>query len=129
MQFQRLSSDFYMTCIIYIHRSMSERTAALLQQIHITLACEHAAAITLYHYCSYSYVQKALLCHSRTTSGRAHACLQDDAVFPPPPPPPSEEQPSWTQMSWDATPLDVTRRIFCNRSLNMRSINAIGQVP
>lgn len=51
---------------------------------------------------------------------------EDDAVFPPPPPPPSEDQPTWTQMSWDATPLDVTRRIFCNRSLNMRSINAVG---
>lgn len=50
---------------------------------------------------------------------------QRDAVFPPPPPPPSDDHPAWTDESW-ASPLDATRRIFCNRSLNMRTISAIG---
>jgi len=50
---------------------------------------------------------------------------EDDAVFPPPPPPPSDKQPTWTQTA-AGTHVDVTRRIFCNRSLNMRSISAIG---
>ena len=40
-------------------------------------------------------------------------------------PPPSDDYPSWTDESW-ASPLDVTRRIFCNRSLNMRTITAVG---
>ncbi len=67
----------------------------------------------------------ALLSESGAPS---HSCFlrkQRDAVFPPPPPPPSDEHPSWTDESW-ASPLDVTRRIFCNRSLNMRTISAIG---
>lgn len=47
-------------------------------------------------------------------------------MFPPPPPPPSDELPSWTEADWNSRPLDITRRIFCNRSLNMRSIRAVG---
>ena len=47
------------------------------------------------------------------------------SAFPPPPPPPNDGQPLWTDEVW-ASPLDVRRRIFCNRSLSMRSITAVG---
>jgi 5' nucleotidase family len=47
------------------------------------------------------------------------------ATFPPPPPTPCDEHPAWTEEVW-ASPLDVKRRVFCNRSLNMKSIKAIG---
>lgn len=40
-------------------------------------------------------------------------------------PPREEEQPLWTDQVW-ASPLGVRRRVFCNRSLNMRSIAAVG---
>ncbi|KAI7837934.1 hypothetical protein COHA_008240 [Chlorella ohadii] len=39
--------------------------------------------------------------------------------------PAAEEQPVWTDQVW-ASPLDIRRRVFCNRSLNMRSIAAVG---
>ncbi|GAB4817277.1 hypothetical protein N2152v2_004323 [Parachlorella kessleri] len=45
--------------------------------------------------------------------------------FPPPPPLPTEEQPLWTDEIW-ASPLDIRRRVFCNRSLNMKPIMAVG---
>lgn len=45
--------------------------------------------------------------------------------FPPPPPQVSNDQPLWTDEIW-ASPLDIRRRIFCNRSLNMKSIAAVG---
>ncbi|GMH44237.1 hypothetical protein BSKO_12171 [Bryopsis sp. KO-2023] len=44
---------------------------------------------------------------------------------PPPPPRPGPGTPAWTDPSW-ASSLDVKRRIFCNRSLNMNSITAVG---
>lgn len=34
----------------------------------------------------------------------------------------------WTDQVW-ASPLDIRRRVFCNRSLNMKSISAIGVSP
>lgn len=40
-------------------------------------------------------------------------------------PPSAEEQPVWTDQVW-ASPLDIRRRVFCNRSLNMKSISAVG---
>lgn len=40
---------------------------------------------------------------------------------PPPPPPLSDDHPAWADEVW-ASPLDVRRRIFCNRSLNMSQI-------
>eukprot|EP00803_Ostreobium_quekettii_P001635 evm.model.scf_402.8 EVM.evm.TU.scf_402.8 scf_402:69587-73325(-) len=43
----------------------------------------------------------------------------------PPPPALSEYQPAWTDPRW-ASPLSVKRRIFCNRSLNMDSVIAVG---
>lgn len=49
----------------------------------------------------------------------------DAALFPPPPPQPNDGQPLWTDEVW-ASPLDVRRRIFCNRSLSMQSILAVG---
>ena len=42
-------------------------------------------------------------------------------MVPPPPPPLSEELPCWWDEVW-ASPVDVRRRIFCNRSLNMQHI-------
>ncbi|EFN56183.1 hypothetical protein CHLNCDRAFT_30799 [Chlorella variabilis] len=45
--------------------------------------------------------------------------------FPPPPVTTSEEQPVWTDQVW-ASPLDIRRRVFCNRSLNMKNIKAVG---
>eukprot|EP00887_Chlorella_sp_A99_P007558 scaffold28.g7558.t1 len=47
------------------------------------------------------------------------------AAFPPPPPAADSELPLWMQGVW-ATPLDLPRRVFCNRSLNLRSIQAVG---
>ncbi|CAL8468745.1 g8285 [Coccomyxa elongata] len=46
-------------------------------------------------------------------------------MLPPPPPPVSDDYPAWWDEVW-ASPLDVRRRIFCNRSLNMAHIKAIG---
>ncbi|DBA91731.1 TPA: hypothetical protein ACH3X1_003327 [Trebouxia sp. C0004] len=46
-------------------------------------------------------------------------------AFPPGPPPPSEELPGWEDQACVSN-LDVRRNIFCNRSLNMRSIRAVG---
>lgn len=43
----------------------------------------------------------------------------------PPPPSISESQPAWTAPMW-ASPLSIKRRIFCNRSLKMESIVAVG---
>lgn len=45
--------------------------------------------------------------------------------FPPPPPALNDDLPAWTDELW-ASPLDPGRRIFCNRSLNMASISAVG---
>lgn len=42
-------------------------------------------------------------------------------MLPPPPPPVSDDYPAWWDEVW-ASPLDVRRRIFCNRSLNMGHI-------
>lgn len=43
------------------------------------------------------------------------------------PPQPSKDQPEWPDMSVSALPsLDIRRKIFCNRSLNMDSIMAVG---
>eukprot|EP00850_Spirogloea_muscicola_P001297 SM000005S17094 [mRNA] locus=s5:81919:86587:+ [translate_table: standard] len=36
-----------------------------------------------------------------------------------------EDTPTWTSRVW-ASPVDVKRRIFCNRALNMKSIVAVG---
>ena len=44
---------------------------------------------------------------------------------PPPPPPLCDDHPAWADEVW-ASPLDVRRRIFCNRSLNMDQIRAVG---
>ncbi|CAL5221480.1 g3680 [Coccomyxa viridis] len=46
-------------------------------------------------------------------------------MVPPPPPPLSDELPCWWDEVW-ASPVDVRRRIFCNRSLNMQHIKSIG---
>jgi len=42
-----------------------------------------------------------------------------------PPPVPSKDSPSWTDPVW-ASPMEASRKIFCNRSLNMKSIKAVG---
>ena len=42
-------------------------------------------------------------------------------MVPPPPPPLSDDLPCWLDEVW-ASPVDVRRRIFCNRSLNMQHI-------
>jgi hypothetical protein len=42
-------------------------------------------------------------------------------MVPPPPPPLSDDLPCWWDEVW-ASPVDVRRRIFCNRSLNMQHI-------
>jgi len=47
------------------------------------------------------------------------------SMGPPPPPPLSDDHPAWADEVW-ASPLDVRRRIFCNRSLNMAQIRAVG---
>ncbi|KAK9829767.1 hypothetical protein WJX72_007769 [[Myrmecia] bisecta] len=49
----------------------------------------------------------------------------DPWLSPPGPPAPSEQLPAWADEVW-ASPLDQRRHIFCNRSLNMKSIKAIG---
>ncbi|KAA6422922.1 MAG: cytosolic purine 5-nucleotidase [Trebouxia sp. A1-2] len=46
-------------------------------------------------------------------------------AFPEGPPPPSAELPGWEDRACVSN-LDVRRNIFCNRSLNMRSIKAVG---
>ncbi len=56
------------------------------------------------------------------------ACMQplqpgSGHMLPPPPPPVSDDYPAWWDEVW-ASPLDVRRRIFCNRSLNMAHIKA-----
>ncbi|GBG69541.1 hypothetical protein CBR_g4376 [Chara braunii] len=38
---------------------------------------------------------------------------------------PDDESPTWTSRVW-ASPVDMRRQIFCNRSLNMQSIEAVG---
>ena len=49
------------------------------------------------------------------------------ALIPPPPAPLTSEQPAWGADSWaPSSSMDATRRIFCNRSLNMAHIKAIG---
>ena len=48
-------------------------------------------------------------------------------MVPPPPPPLSDELPCWWDEVW-ASPVDVRRRIFCNRSLNMEHIKVISSV-
>ena len=58
------------------------------------------------------------------------ACMQGlpgmrAGMGPPPPPPLSDNHPAWADEVW-ASPLDVRRRIFCNRSLNMSQIRAVG---
>lgn len=45
------------------------------------------------------------------------------ATFPPPPL--SRISPLWTDEVW-SSPIDIRHRIFCNRSLNMKSIKAVG---
>lgn len=47
------------------------------------------------------------------------------SLIPPPPPAPSPELPGWSPDVW-ASSLDSTRKVFCNRSLNMASVKAIG---
>ena len=42
-------------------------------------------------------------------------------LVPSPPPSLHEDYPAWSDEVW-ASPLDIRRRIFCNRSLNMASI-------
>ena len=49
-----------------------------------------------------------------------------NVFFPPPPPPPSEHQPGTCDTEIWASLNDERRRIFCNRSLNMASLQAIG---
>lgn len=49
----------------------------------------------------------------------------NSAAFPPPPPQPSDGMKMWTDEVW-ASPLDVRRRIFCNRSLSLSSLSSIG---
>lgn len=46
--------------------------------------------------------------------------LPDISSFPPPPPSGSDH-PGWADDVW-ASPLNISRRIWCNRSLNMRRI-------
>ena len=59
-----------------------------------------------------------------------HKCclMQAGVAFPPGPPPLSEDLPSWTD-EVAASCLDVRRRIFCNRSLNMTSIQVPAMPP
>ena len=48
---------------------------------------------------------------------------QLNALVPPPPAPLTEEQPAWgTDRGAPSSSMDATRRIFCNRSLNMAEI-------
>ena len=49
-------------------------------------------------------------------------------MVPPPPPPLSDELPCWWDEVW-ASPVDVRRRIFCNRSLNMQHIKVCNVLP
>lgn len=49
--------------------------------------------------------------------------FHDDASLPPPPHP--ADSPVWMEQMY-TSPLDAPRRIFCNRSLNMKSIKAVG---
>lgn len=51
---------------------------------------------------------------------------QSSSQFPPPPPPPSVHQPGWSDTEIWASLRDDRRRIFCNRTLNMASIRAVG---
>eukprot|EP01025_Chloroclados_australasicus_P054783 TRINITY_DN6530_c0_g1_i3.p1 TRINITY_DN6530_c0_g1~~TRINITY_DN6530_c0_g1_i3.p1 ORF type:complete len:455 (+),score=17.78 TRINITY_DN6530_c0_g1_i3:109-1365(+) len=50
---------------------------------------------------------------------------QVNMTSPPRPPIPSPEYPAWTK-SEGASPFNQARKVFCNRSLNMNSIQAIG---
>jgi hypothetical protein len=40
-------------------------------------------------------------------------------------PPPPSDSPGWTDEVW-ARPVDIRRQIYCNRSLSMKQIKAIG---
>ena len=52
------------------------------------------------------------------------------ALAPPPPAPLTEEQPAWGSEAWaPSSSADATRRIFCNRSLNMAHIKVCQQWP
>lgn len=62
---------------------------------------------------------------ANTSKSSVHSTKFGAALFPPPPPQPNEGQPLWTDEVW-ASPLDVRRRIFCNRSLSLKSITAVG---
>jgi hypothetical protein len=59
---------------------------------------------------------------SRSGGGASAAAV---AAGPFPPPPLSDDGSSWTE-EVGAAPLDPRRRVYCNRSLNMRSIRAVG---
>ncbi|KAL6778220.1 hypothetical protein ACKKBG_A17375 [Auxenochlorella protothecoides x Auxenochlorella symbiontica] len=48
------------------------------------------------------------------------------AVFPPPPPLASEANPLWTDDAAEEPCMPPSRRIFCNRSLNMAAVRAVG---
>lgn len=48
------------------------------------------------------------------------------AVFPPPPPLASETNPLWTDDAAEEPCMPPSRRIFCNRSLNMAAVRAVG---
>ena len=53
--------------------------------------------------------------------------LADVSSFPPPPPSGSDH-PGWADDVW-ASPLNISRRIWCNRSLNMRRIKVSRVLP
>ena len=48
-------------------------------------------------------------------------------LVPSPPPSLHEDYPAWSDEVW-ASPLDIRRRIFCNRSLNMASIKVASSI-
>lgn len=75
-----------------------------------------------------SDVPPAATTPAHTPPAASGAASEEDyaKLVVPPPPPPSVDAPGWAGQAWARSPLDVRRRIFCNRSLNMASIEAVG---
>ncbi|WIA37291.1 hypothetical protein OEZ86_014231 [Tetradesmus obliquus] len=71
---------------------------------------------------SSSSVSTAATATAATTTQRSAKQAIDYGVIPAPP---SSRQAIWTEQVWGASP-SLSRQIFCNRSLNMKQIKAIG---
>ncbi|KAK9813561.1 hypothetical protein WJX73_007197 [Symbiochloris irregularis] len=99
-------------------------SALLLQRIPRLSYCQRQASSTRVH-CMHMSARDQDVKEDSTHVQPGTAPVVRTSLIPPPPPPPSPELPGWSPDVW-ASSLDPTRRVFCNRSLNMASIKAIG---